>query len=71
MLMSELLISDCVVELLDDWDAVLPFVLDFGGDFGLIEVSVSVTFMIGGCLVVRSMVGDGVGGILSAAPSST
>lgn len=70
MLMSELLISDWVVELLEDWDAELPLVRGFGDDLVIGEF-VRVTLMIGGPAVGRSVVGDGVGGTLSAAPSST
>ena len=68
--MSELLISDWVLELLEDWDAELPLVRDFGEDFAIGE-SVSVTFMIGRPVTGSSVVDDGVGGALSEAESST
>lgn len=70
ILMSELLISDWVVELLEDWDAELPLARDFGDVF-VIGESVSVTFMIGGSVAGRSVVGEGVGEVLSVASSST
>lgn len=68
--MSELLISDWVVELLEDWDAELPFVRGFGDVF-VIGESVIVTFMTGGSAAGSSVVGEGVGGALSVADSST
>lgn len=64
MLMSELLISDGVVEPLEDWDAELPWARDFE-DMFMIEGSVSVMFMIGGFVVGISVVGKEVGGGLS------
>lgn len=45
--MSELLISDWVVELLEDWDAELPLVQDLGDSF-VIREFVMVLFIIGG-----------------------
>lgn len=66
MLMSELLISDWVVELLEDWDAELRLGQDLGDVFVMGE-SVSVMFMIGGSVAGSSVVGDGVGGALSVA----
>lgn len=69
MLMSELLISDWVVELLEEWDAKLPLVLEFGDVF-VIGESVSVTFIIGGSVAGSSVVGEGVGGLLSVTDSS-
>ena len=68
--MSELLISDWVVELLEDWDAELPLALDFG-DIFVIGESVSVTLMIGGSVAGSSVVGEGLDGELSVADSST
>lgn len=68
-LMSELLISDWVVELLDDWDAELPFGRDLGRAVAMLE-SVTVMFMDGGSAAGSSTVGDGVGGSLLAAGAS-
>lgn len=68
--MSELLTSDWVVELLEDWDAELPLARDFGDAF-VIGDSVSVTFMTGGSVAGRSVVGEGVGELLSVVNSST
>lgn len=68
--MSELLISDWVVELLEEWDAELPLPLDFGEEFAMSE-SVRVTLMTGASVAGSSVVGDGVGGVLSARLSST
>lgn len=65
MLMSELLISDGVVEPLEDWDAELPWARGFG-DMFMIEGSVSVMFIIGG-----SVVGVSVGGGRSVYESFT
>lgn len=70
MLMSELLISDWVVELLEDWDAELPLGLDLGGAGPRVE-SVTVMFMDGGAAAGSSTVGDGVGGSLLAASTNT
>lgn len=64
--MSELLISDWVVELLEDWDIELRVGQDLG-DVSVIGGSVSVMFMIGGSVVVSSVVGDGLGTMLSVA----
>lgn len=69
MLMSELLISDWVVELLEDWDAELPFGLDLGVADSIVE-SVTVMFMVGGSPAGRPTVGDGVGGSLLEADAS-
>lgn len=69
MLMSELLTSDWVVELREDWDAELPLARDFG-DASVAGESVSVTFMIGGSVAGGPVVGGGVGGPLSVADSS-
>lgn len=69
MLMSELLISDWVVELLEDWDAELPFGLDLGKDGSTVE-SVTVMLMVGGSAAGSPMVGDGVGGSLLATDAS-
>lgn len=63
--MSELLISDWVVELLEDWDAELPFGLDLGVADSIVE-SVTVMFMVGGSAAGSPTVGDGVGGSLSS-----
>lgn len=63
--MSELLISDGVVEPLEDWDAELPWARGFG-DMFMIEGSVSVMFIIGG-----SVVGVSVGGGRSVYESFT
>lgn len=70
MLMSELLSSDCVVELLEDCDAELPLARDFGDRFEIGEF-VRVTFMMGGSVVGSSAVGEGLGWEISAAVSST
>lgn len=64
--MSELLISDWVVELLEDWDAELRLGQHLG-DVSVTGGSVSVMFMIGGSGVVSSVVGDGLGTMLSVA----
>lgn len=50
--MSELLISDWVVELLEEWDAELPLALDFGDKF-VKGPSARVTFMIKASVVGR------------------
>lgn len=71
MLMSELLMSDWVVELLDDWEAELPLVRDFGDELAIGDEFVGETFMIGGSVVGSSVVGEGVGGLLSGTVSST
>lgn len=68
--MSELLISDWVVELLEDWDAELPLVRDLGDSF-VIREFVMVTFIIGASVAENSVVGESVGGSLSGAGSST
>lgn len=69
MLMSELLISDWVVELLEDWDAELPSSRDSGHVF-VIGESVSSMFTDGGSVAGSSAVGEGVGGTLSVADPS-
>lgn len=68
--MSELLISDWVVELLEDWDAELPFGRNLGRAVPMLE-SVTVMLMDGGSAARSSTVGDGVGGSLYAADAST
>lgn len=68
--MSELLISDGVVDPLEDCDAELPCVRDFE-DMLMMEGSVSVTFMIGGFVVAISVVGEGMDGGLSEYDSFT
>lgn len=70
MLMSELLISDWVVELLEDWDGELPFGLDLGNAASTAD-SVTVMFMVGGSAAGSSTVGGGVGGSLLAADAWT
>lgn len=62
--MSEL-ISDRAVESLEDWDAELPLPRGFEGMYMMGE-SGNVTFMVGGLMVVMSVVGEGVGGALPA-----
>lgn len=69
-LMSELLISDWVVELLEEWDAELPLARDLGEEFAMSE-SVRVTLMTGASVAGSPVVGEGVGGVLSARLSST
>lgn len=69
MLMSELLISDWVVELLEDWDAELPLGLGLGRAAPVVE-SVTVTLMDGGSAAGSSTVGDGVVASLLAADAS-
>lgn len=68
--MSELLNSDWVVELLEDWEAELPLVRGLGDVCDMGE-SVSVTLITGGSAAWSSVVGEGVGGPLSVADSST
>lgn len=59
-----------MVELLEDWDAELPLVRDFGGLF-VIGASDSVMLMTGGSALGRSVVGDGVSGALSVIGGSS
>lgn len=70
MLMSELLISDWVVELLEDCDAELPFGRDLARAVPTVA-SVTVMLMDGGSAAGSSTVEDGVVGLLSAADAST
>lgn len=69
-LISELLISDWVVELLEDWEAELPLARDFGDVFVMSE-SVRVTLMTGASDIGSSVVGEGLGRLLSEPLSST
>jgi len=68
--MSELLNSDWVAELLEDWDAELPLVRDFG-ELVLIGPSATVMFTIGVSARERSAVGEGSRRGLSLIGSST
>lgn len=70
MLMSELLNSDWVAELLEDWDAELPLVRDFG-ELVLIGASATVMFTIDVSAGERSAVGEGSRRGLSLIGSST